>query len=583
MRPAALSAVLYFSLTAIVGIDVLQNIGTRIASDPGDPLLTAAVLTWNAEHTVQSEAWWQFPIFHPTPDVLAFSEHLLGLSVIATPLYWLTGDTLLSYNVTLLLTYPLCGLAMYALVYRLTRSTAAAFLAGLAYTLAPVRASQLPHIQLLATFYIPLLLLGLHAFLETGKRRWLVLAGVSWLLQSAVSGYLLIYGAVLIAFWLVWFVVAPRRWRELAAIAGALALASIPLAPILIRYSTVHAREGFFRGMSEAALFAADLSALLCAPVRLTFWGWLQVGCKPESEIFPGLTLVTLCVAGAVWHWRTSAARQVRTRVPSTPVSERPWLRSIRRALLTIGALFVLIAIVTTLMGGWQRDRTADRDVGLRGQACLDCRRAAVRRGVAHASSVGDGQPVFGAAVLFPGSHCGVDLHLGSLSGVSGNAGALRGAVCLADAPAQRKLRSCSGEVLAGGGAVPGRADGRAHGGDAEASKPPRHVRGRRRRVGWTDGGRVDVDTGGTCAGQRATAGPAARWSRAGVTCRGNSWRHRRGIPRGHRRMADHQRLQRIRAALVSATSRGQCRRHDRLRTAARARHVARARIGERI
>ncbi len=48
-------------------------------------------------------------------DVLAFSEHLLGLSVIATPLYWLTGNTLLSYNVTLLLTYPLCGLAMYAL------------------------------------------------------------------------------------------------------------------------------------------------------------------------------------------------------------------------------------------------------------------------------------------------------------------------------------------------------------------------------------------------------------------------------------------------------------------------------------
>ncbi len=147
---------------------------------------------------------------------------------------------------------------------------------------------------------------------------------------------------------------APRRWRELAAIAGALALASIPLAPILIRYSTVHAREGFFRGMSEAALFAADLSALLCAPVRLTFWGWLQVGCKPESEIFPGLTLVTLCVAGAVWHWQARAGRQIVTRVPSTPVSERPWLRSIRRALLTIGALFVLIAIITTLMGGWQ-------------------------------------------------------------------------------------------------------------------------------------------------------------------------------------------------------------------------------------
>ena len=107
MRSVTLSAVVYLSLTALVGIDVLSHVDTRIASDAGDPLLAAAVLAWNAEHVVLTRAWWQFPIFHPTADVLAFSEHLLGLSVIATPIYWLTGQALLSNNVTLLLTYPL--------------------------------------------------------------------------------------------------------------------------------------------------------------------------------------------------------------------------------------------------------------------------------------------------------------------------------------------------------------------------------------------------------------------------------------------------------------------------------------------
>jgi hypothetical protein len=78
---------------------------------------------------------------------------------------------------------------MYALVHRLTRSAAAAFLAGLAFAFAPVRVSQLPHIQMLPIFYSPLVLLGLHAWLESRRHRWLVLAGTCWLLQGAVSGY----------------------------------------------------------------------------------------------------------------------------------------------------------------------------------------------------------------------------------------------------------------------------------------------------------------------------------------------------------------------------------------------------------
>lgn len=352
MRSLTLSAVVYFSLTAVIGMDVLRTIGTHIASDSGDPLLTSAILQWNAEHVPLTRAWWQFPIFHPTADVLAFSEHLLGVSVIATPLYWLTGNALTSYNVTLLLTYPLCGLAAYALVYWLTRNGVAAFLAGLAYLFAPVRASQLSHVHLLATFYTPLVLLGLHAFHETGRRRWLVLLGIAWLLQGAVSGYFLIYGSVLVACWLLWFVVASRRWRELAIIAVALAAATVPLLPIIIGYLTVHARHGFTRGFAEAALFSADLTSVLCASPLLTFWGWLRVGCNPESEIFPGLALVVLCVTGAVWHWR--ARPRVAAPSPRPGVRERSTLNVAHRLLLSAGALFMLVAVVTAISGAWQ-------------------------------------------------------------------------------------------------------------------------------------------------------------------------------------------------------------------------------------
>ena len=106
-----------------------------------------------------TDAWYQFPIFFPARATLTFSEHLLGLSVIASPLYWLTGDLVVTYNIVLLLTFPLCAIAMYALVFRLTGSAAGAFVAGLAFAFAPYRISQLPHIQMLATFWAPLALL----------------------------------------------------------------------------------------------------------------------------------------------------------------------------------------------------------------------------------------------------------------------------------------------------------------------------------------------------------------------------------------------------------------------------------------
>ena len=205
--PAVISLLVYTIITAILGRDVLAHLGSTIANDTGDPLLTAAILKWNATHVPLTDAWYQFPIFYPTRDTLTFSEHLLGLSVIASPIYWLIGDIVITYNLVLLLTFPLCAIAMYALVFRLTGSVAGAFIAGLAFAFAPYRISQLPHIQMLATFWAPLALLGLHAYLQSGRRRWLVLYGATWLLQGATNGYALVMFSILIGLWTLWFVV----------------------------------------------------------------------------------------------------------------------------------------------------------------------------------------------------------------------------------------------------------------------------------------------------------------------------------------------------------------------------------------
>lgn len=340
------SLLIYTAVTAVLGREVLANLSTAVANDAGDPLLTAAFLHWNAHHIPWTDAWWQLPIFHPTRDTLAFSEHLLGLSAIAAPIDWITGNPLVTYNLVTLLTFVLSAATMYLLVYRVSGSAAGAFIAGLAYGFAPFRISQLPHIQMLAGFWAPLALFGLHAFLDSGRRRWLALFAASWALQAAANGYALVFLSVLIGLWVLWFVVAPRKWKELAMIAAAAVAGAVPLVPILLKYITVHRYHGFARGADEIQQFSADLAGLLCAPPSLTFWGWLRVACRPEAELFPGAVLSALVIAAAfgvgVVIWQTPTVGTGRIVI---------W---IRRLLFAAATVYGAVALSVLALGPWR-------------------------------------------------------------------------------------------------------------------------------------------------------------------------------------------------------------------------------------
>jgi hypothetical protein len=340
---AAASGVVYAAVAAFFGRDLLFNLSTMIAGDEGDPLFVAAILHWNATTVPLSGAWWQFPIFEPTRDTLTFSEHFLGLLPITTPLHWMTGDAVVTYNLVTLLTFPLCGLAMFALAHRITRSGAGAFLAGLAFAFAPYRFSQLPHLQMLAFFWAPLALLGLHAYVETRHRRWLLLYGASWMLQAATNWYALVFLSVVVGFWVVWFVVAPRKWSALAAIAAATLIAVLPLAPIVAKYMSVHALHGFARDPGEIRSYSADLAAVLCAPVHLTLWGWLQAACRPEGELFPGVGVAILSLV-AVFHVASRSTSETRTSRMLTTGS---------RILLVSGLVFAAAACSVIVAGPW--------------------------------------------------------------------------------------------------------------------------------------------------------------------------------------------------------------------------------------
>src|SRR5205823_9044153 len=93
-----------------------------VPHDPGDPLLTTWFLWWSGTQAIPLTAhWWNAPTFFPASGVLAFSEHLLGLTPIATPFTLLTGQPLVGHNVAFIATYVLGALGAHFFAYTLTK------------------------------------------------------------------------------------------------------------------------------------------------------------------------------------------------------------------------------------------------------------------------------------------------------------------------------------------------------------------------------------------------------------------------------------------------------------------------------
>ena len=336
-----LAAGLYLLLTIALTWPLVLHMGSHVPNDLGDSLLNTFILSWNARVVPFTAEWWNLPQFHPIPGVMAFSEHLLGLSVLTTPVILATGNPLLGYNVAFFVSFPLCALFAHLLCYELTRRHDASLIAGIAYGFGPYRMSQFSHVQVLSAYWIPLALLALHLFLRRGEWRWAALFAVSWYLQALANGYYLFYLSVLVALWLLWFVVGQGRWRELGRIAVAWVTAGLGLVPVALGYWKWQHAYGFQRWPDEIQAFSADVASILTAPANVRVWGWLDVVQRPESQLFPGATILGLVVAGIILAW-TAAARE--------------GMRQLRapRILLAAAAVFAFAAATPLLFGPWR-------------------------------------------------------------------------------------------------------------------------------------------------------------------------------------------------------------------------------------
>ena len=250
------------------------------------------LLAWDARELPFTAHWWNLPQFYPIPGTMAFSEHLLGLSVITTPIIAATGNVLLAYNVAFFLSFPLCAIGAHLLTYQITRRHDLALVAGLAYGFAPYRMAQFAHIQVLSSYWMPFSLLGLHLFVQQPRWRYLVLFAAAWYLQALACGYYLFYLSVLVGLWLLWFAVGRIRWADFGRLVLAWGVAVAALVPVAYGYLKYQGAYGLRRWPDEIQSFSADVASVLTASGNLRLWGWLQTIDRPESSLFPGLAMI---------------------------------------------------------------------------------------------------------------------------------------------------------------------------------------------------------------------------------------------------------------------------------------------------
>ena len=336
-----LAAGLYCLLTIVLTWPLILHAGSRVPNDLGDSLLNTFLLDWNSRVLPFTEKWWNLPQFYPIPGATAFSEHLLGLSVVTTPVILVSGNPLLAYNVAFLLSFPLCASAAHLLGYHLTRRHDAALIAGIAFGFAPYRMAQFAHVQVLSAYWIPLGLLGLHLFFKRPQWRWAILFAVSWWLQALANGYYLFYFSVLVGLWLVWFAIGRSRWADVGRLRAVWAVAALALVPMALGYWKWQHAYGFRRWPDEIQSFSADIASLLTAPPNLRLWGWLHLVDRAESEFFPGVTIILVSATGLALAWASAARLGVR---------RLRWAR----ILLVLAVVFAFIAATPLWFGAWK-------------------------------------------------------------------------------------------------------------------------------------------------------------------------------------------------------------------------------------
>lgn len=341
LRFHLLALVLYSALALVMTLPLSLHLGDHLLGTDSNALndtyFSVWIFGWQAHQLIADPVrLFQGNIFYPFQNALAFSEIILPGALLYLPFASATQNPVLAYNLVVLLTFPLNGMAMYLYTLDWLRNTAkddaasstgagstnrmpddtsrrttnrempaAAFIAGLIFGFCTYKMGELRHVQLLMAMFMPLTLMYLARFARRPNLRNGLLTALFFALNALSS----LYYAVFLAFAVVLYVVvdfALRRYRITRAhlLYGSIAAVSavIVLAPFVLPLLQIERQFNFSAGR-DPRLFSARPAGYLASPASQWLYGNLTRAYFIASKgqpLFPGIAASALAVLGVV-------------------------------------------------------------------------------------------------------------------------------------------------------------------------------------------------------------------------------------------------------------------------------------------
>jgi hypothetical protein len=353
MKRASHALAAYVAITIAATWPLARGLGRDVAWDLGDSILNMWILAWDCEQirailggdVSKISTFFDANIFHPASLTLAYSEHLIPQAIQIFPVYLVSSNPILCYNLIFLSTFVLSGLGMYLLVRELTGNGLAGFVAGLLFAFAPYRLPQASHVQVLSSQWMPFVFYGLTRYFETHRVRALAGAAAALVAQNLSCGYYLLYFSPFAAIYALWELWRRGLWRDrrtwLSLSAAGVCVAAAT-APFLLPYARLRNELWGARGMAEVSRFSADVYSYATAFSEQRVWGdVMRAYVKPEGELFPGAIPLLLAIVGILlWGGPGVAPRASLTR----PAPQERWYRS-PWVIVSLAVLSVLHAV----------------------------------------------------------------------------------------------------------------------------------------------------------------------------------------------------------------------------------------------
>ena len=361
MTRASHALAAYLAITIAATWPLALGLGRDVAWDLGDSVLNMWILAWDCEQILailggdvsRFSTFFDANIFHPAPLTLAYSEHLIPQALQILPVYLISGNPILCYNLVFLSTCVLSGLGMYLLVRELTGNALAGFVAGLLFAFAPYRLPQSSHVQVLSSQWMPFVFYGLTRYFETRRVGALAWASVALVVQNLSCGYYLLYFspfAGMYALWEVWRRGLLRDRQTWLRLFGAGAFVAAATAPFLLPYAQLRNEVWGARTIAEVSRFSADVYSYATAFSEQRLWSRVvHAYPKAEGELFPGAVPLLLALIGIFLWGGPCQAR------PASPTGLAPqahkeqaarWVVSLLAVLAVLHAVGAVIALV---------------------------------------------------------------------------------------------------------------------------------------------------------------------------------------------------------------------------------------------